>query len=107
MTQNTVVPIRPNPWVTRALECQDDAAIIIYGAICRALADDAKRKKEAAESGEAIEAEEPVPSVCFRAACDALAVLYGGLMAKYARLEAEVERLQKRRRGWLRRWLGL
>jgi outer membrane murein-binding lipoprotein Lpp len=79
-----------DPWDDVARRCSCDARLIIGSAIARARV-----------------AGNEYPSGCSNAAFDALATLYGALMAQNARLSAEVEALQAKRGAWwrMRCWL--
>jgi hypothetical protein len=74
----TMVPIIPDPWAALATRCQRDARAIVDAATLRASADGRTR---------------------LTGAIEALVMLYGELMAKNAKLSAEVASL-KARRGW-------
>jgi outer membrane murein-binding lipoprotein Lpp len=94
MQQHATVPVNPDPWNSVARDCSRDARLVIGGAISKARA-----------------AGHTYPSGCSSAAFDALATLYGALMAQNARLTAEVAGMRARTRfsfgSWLRRLFGL
>lgn len=75
-----------NPWDDLAERCQLDARQFVRSAISRSLLDG-----------------HPMPTGSVIAAIDAMADLYGGLMAKHARIEAA---LTSSSRGWLARLFG-
>jgi hypothetical protein len=81
--------IASDPWSPFAERCRTDAKVYVDSAIIRA------RMVEG----------HPMPSGCVTAGLDAMAMLYGSLMAKNARLSAEVEQMRARldRPGWFRR----
>jgi len=87
--QNSTVPIALDQWESLRLQCQEDARGYLAGCIAQAV--------EQGNYG-------PTPADVL-AGFDAVAVLCASLMAEHARLAAEVGAL--RRRGLLRRWLGL
>lgn len=85
-----MTPVKVDPWEEVAERCQRDAKAFVDAAIARA--------REGLNT----------PTVCMHAGLDAMTSLYGGLMAKQAKLTAEVEVLKERLdcRGWLHRLLS-